>query len=295
MNFPIPPWLTRLAMEPPFRVFVKRLLWLLPLSVETREVWGLSSRPAYLSGLYAAAQVARGQDIPDIIAIEFGVAGGQGLLTLQAEAEAVEKETGVGIKVVAFDSGGGLPEPNGDHRDHPDYWREGDFPLDESPLRQRLTARTCLMLGDVKDTIPEFVQHIQDAPVGFVSFDLDLYSSTVHAFHVFTHPNRWMLQKVPLYFDDVEEYLVSHRFAGELLAIDEFNDTSTSVKIDRWRGIKTGRPFPEQTFLDRMYVAYDLEAISSAKLERDVRQLPLQSRRQIPVFRLFSGPFSSMP
>ena len=281
-------------MEPPFRVFVKRLLSLLPLSVGTREVWDLSPRPPYLSGLYAAAQVAKGQDHTDIIAIEFGVAGGQGLLALQAEAEAVEKETGVGIKVVGFDSGGGLPKPTGDHRDHPDYWREGDFPLDEPALRQRLTARTRLMLGDVKDTVPEFVQYIQDAPVGFVSFDLDLYSSTVLAFQLFTHANRWLLQKVPLYFDDVEEYLVSHRFAGELLAIDEFNDTSASIKIDRWRGIKTGRPFPEQPFLDHMYVAYDLDAISGAKLERDVRRLPLQSRRLNPAFRLSSGPFSSM-
>src|SRR5687767_4483396 len=144
MNFTIPPWLTRLAMEPPFRVFVKRLLRLLPLSPGTREVWSLSSRPAYLSGLYAAAQVARAQDTPDIIAIEFGVAGGQGLLALQTEAEAVEKETGIGIKVVGFDSGVGLPEPTGDHRDHPDYWREGDFPLDEPALRRQLSTRTRL-------------------------------------------------------------------------------------------------------------------------------------------------------
>jgi hypothetical protein len=279
-------------MEPPFRVFVKRLLRLLPLSPGTREVWSLSSRPAYLSGLYAAAQVARAQDTPDIIAIEFGVAGGQGLLALQTEAEAVEKETGIGIKVVGFDSGVGLPEPTGDHRDHPDYWREGDFPLDEPALRRQLSTRTRLILGDVKDTVPKFVEHMQDAPVGFVSFDLDLYSSTVHAFQLFTHSNRWMLRKVPLYFDDVEENLVSHRFAGELLAIDEFNDTSASIKIDRWRGIKTGRPFPEQPFLDRMYVAYDLDRISGAKLERDVRHLPLQSRRLNPAFRVFSGPFS---
>ena len=41
---------------------------------------------------------------------------------------------------------------------------------------------------------------------------------------------------LPMYFDDVKR-IFNHRFAGELLAIDEFNAMNENVKIDRWRGI----------------------------------------------------------
>lgn len=245
------------------------------MSLSARERWGLSRRPGYLTGLLYAAGVAKLDGVPEFIAIEFGVAGGQGLVTLQEEAEAVERETGVRIKVYGFDSGGGLPEMTGDHRDHPDYWKPGDFPLDEPSLRRKLTSRSNLVLGNVKDTVPEFVERIQDAPIGFISIDLDLYSSTTHALKVLSHPKKSMLKKATLYFDDVMEPMVSHRFAGELLAIDEFNDRQSKVKINLWRGLKIGRPFPDHPYLDCMYLAHDLEAISRVTLQRDVRHLPL--------------------
>lgn len=272
----IPNWLTRLSMESPFRFFTRLLLRSLPVSVSTRERWALSRRPAYLTGLWHAAGVARFEGISAITAIEFGVAGGEGLVALEQEAHAVEREVGVQIRVIGFDSGHGLPELTGDFRDHPDYWKQGDFPLDEASLRRRLSPQTRLVLGDVKETVPQFVEHLQNAPVGFVSFDLDLYSSTMQALQIFTHPHKSMLKKVPLYFDDVMEPMVSHRFAGELLAIDEFNERQTGVKIDLWRGIKEGRPFPEHRFLDCMYLAHDLEAISGQALDREIRRLPLQ-------------------
>jgi len=235
----------------------------------------LSKRPAYLTGLLAAASLAHHEGVSEIIAIEFGVAGGQGLIILQEEAEAIEHETGIRIKVFGFDSGGGLPEFTGDHRDHPDYWKQGDFPLDETSLRQKLSPRTRLILGEVKQTVPEFIERAQNAPIGFVSFDLDLYSSTVHALKIFNHPRKSMLKKVPLYFDDVMETLVSHQFAGELLAIKEFNERDIKVKIDLWRGLKVGRPFPECQYFDCMYLAHDLEAIGKVSLERDIRHLSL--------------------
>lgn len=275
-RIPIPGWLARICAEPPFRFFVRQFLKMLPVSVSTRERWCLSKRPAYLTGLLNAAGIAKLNGVPEIIAIEFGVAGGQGLIVLQEEAEAVERETGVQIKVFGFDGGAGLPELTADYRDHPDYWKPGDFPLDEVPLRQKLSPRTRLILGDVKDTVPEFIECIQDAPIGFVSFDLDLYSSTTHALKVFSHPRKSMLKKVPLYLDDVMESLVSHRFAGELLAVDEFNEQNTRVKIDIWRGLKLGHPFSDHPYMECMYLAHDLEAISGSSLNRGIRCLPLE-------------------
>src|SRR6516225_8548785 len=107
--------LRRLAAEPPFRLFVKHALARFPCAVATRARWDISPRPNYLVGTLFAAGQARGQGIPQISVIEFGVAGGNGLLALQAEAEAVEQANGVAIRVYGFDAGpGGLPSFCGD-------------------------------------------------------------------------------------------------------------------------------------------------------------------------------------
>lgn len=269
--------LTRLGMEPPFRILVRALLNRLNVSAKTRAVWELSKRPAYLLGVLTAAEQALKQRAPEISVIEFGVAGGDGLVALQSEAEAVERETGVRIKVYGFDAGSqGLPAFIGDYRDHPDAWLRGDYPMDEAALRSRLADRTTLILGKVGDTLPGFFRDFQPPPVGFVSFDLDLYSSTREALQIFSVPDKKMLRRVPLYFDDIE-FIFNHRFAGELLAVEEFNEESSQVKIDKWYGVKIGRPFPERPFLDKLYVAHDLEAISKVVLQRDAAVLPLST------------------
>ena len=253
-------------MEPPLRLLVKALLMLLPVSVRTRALWDVSKRPAYLLGVLAAAEQAKQQGVPAISVIEFGVAGGDGLVTLQDEAEAVERATGVSIAVYGFDAGG-LPALIGDYRDHPDVWQAGDYPMHEESVRRRLAARTTLILGNVKDTVPTFFADFSPAPIGFVSFDMDLYSSTREALRIFTRLDKAMLRHVPLYFDDIG-HIFDHRYAGELLAIHEFNETTRSVKIDRWYEVHVGRPFPEQHFLQRLYVAHDLDAVSQAGLDR---------------------------
>jgi hypothetical protein len=271
--------LRRLAMEPPFRIIVRALMKYMPVSLETRVRWELSKRPAYLLGVYQAAMQARSQKVSAISVVEFGVAGGEGLLSLQDDAEAVEQATGVAIKVFGFDAGAlGLPPGTGDYRDHPDAWRAGDYPMDEPALRSRLTRRTTLIVGDVRQTVPRFFPDYAPPSLGFVAIDLDLYSSTRDALQIFTSPDRKMLWHVPLYFDDVD-FVFNHRFAGELLAIDEFNADSDAVKIDRWYGVRDGRPFPERGYCDKMFVAHDLEAVSSASLSRSPGQLPLGGHR----------------
>jgi hypothetical protein len=67
-----------------------------------------------------------------------------------------------------------------------------------------------------------------------------------------------------MYFDDIDLQF-THKFAGELLAIDEFNASNPFLRIDRWRGIDKQRPFPEAAWLRRMYIAHDIEAISRAR------------------------------
>jgi hypothetical protein len=269
--------IARLGAEPPLRIFVRALLKRMPVSVRTRALWEVSRRPAYLLGIAAAARQAIKQRVPEISVIEFGVAGGDGLVALQEDAAAAEKEFGVGIRVYGFDIGNaGLPSFIGDYRDHPDAWRTGDFSMDEDALRSRLADRTHLILGNVRNTVPEFFASFEAPPIGFVSFDLDLYSSTRDALRILALPDTRMLWHVPLYFDDID-FLFNHRFAGELLAIDEFNRLNEEVKIDRWYGVRAGRPFPERPFLDKLYVAHDLAAISNVLLEREPVTLPLRS------------------
>jgi hypothetical protein len=70
-----------------------------------------------------------------------------------------------------------------------------------------------------------------------------------------------------MYFDDTD-FVFNHRFAGEFLAIEEFNRAQDGVKIDIWRGLWKNRPFPERPWLRNMYMAHDLEAISSVSLAR---------------------------
>jgi len=269
--------ITRLAMEPPFRLAAQALLKQLNVSVRTRALWDLSIRPQYLLGILTAADQARKQGVGEISVLEFGVSTGEGLVALQQEAEAVERETGIGIKVYGFDMGPqGLPSFIGDYRDQPDSWRPGDYPMNETALRARLTGRTTLILGNVEVTVPEFFKKFQPPPIGFISFDVDLYSSTRDALQLLTRPDKSMLWHVPLYFDDIE-FLTSYKFAGELLAIDEFNEHSRHVKIDLWYGVKPKRPFPERQFLEKMYVAHDLEAISKVVLTREIVTLPMRA------------------
>jgi hypothetical protein len=266
--------LFRAAKEPPFRLLAKQILRVWPTSIRLKSEWDAIGRPNYLAGVLAGADQAGREGISEISVIEFGVAGGQGLVALQEIASAVEKETKVGISVYGFDTGHGLPELTGDQRDHPDRWLAGDYKMDEQALRARLTKDTTLVLGEVKDTVAHFVSKVQHSPLGFIAIDVDLYSSTRDALQVLSLPGKRTLLHVPMYFDDVKR-IFNHRFAGELLAIDEFNATNENVKIDRWRGITDGRAFPESDWLNRMYVAHDLEAISRTSAVRDHLKLEL--------------------
>ena len=130
-------------------------------------------------------------------------------------------------------------------------------------------------MGNVSQTVPKFVRRGEYPPIGFVAIDLDLYSSTRDALKILSISERKMLLHVPIYLDDID-FFSSHKFAGELLAVREFNENSSSVKIDKWYGISANRPFPERPFLDRMFVAHDFVGISNVSLDRASVSLPLK-------------------
>lgn len=272
-------FLTRLLQEPPFRLFTKALIKRLPCSVRTKALWDVADRPNYLAGVLAGADQAIREGVKAISVYEFGVAGGNGLMALAEMAEVVEKETGVRIHVYGFDRGMGLPQPLEDFRDHPDQWIPGDYPMDISELRRRLKPNTTLIIGDIASTLPEHIRTKPD-PAAFVSVDVDLYSAATDVLLMFQMPGKRMLRRTFMYFDDID-LPFNHRFAGELLAIDEFNASVGTVKIDRWRGIEKHRPFPDSAWLRRMYIAHDLEAISRVRLQRDVAFIRVDDTRWV--------------
>ena len=201
-------------------------------------------RPQYAWGVVQGAALARVLGMARVSVIEFGVAGGHGLLALECAAAGAEALTGVRIDVFGFDTGSGLPRPV-DYRDQPNMWFEGQLPMDHRRLAAAL-SRASLRLGPVDQTVPRFLAG-RAAPVAFVSFDLDLYSSTRDALALFRADHRLLLPRVLCYFDDIFGYSYND-YCGERLAIREFNEKSATRKIAPVRGLRYF--LPRATFHD---------------------------------------------
>ncbi len=121
--------------------------------------------------------------------------------------------------------------------------------MDEHALRSRLKKST-LVLGDVTHTVPSFLEDesIPPIPIGFISFDLDYYTSTKMALRIFEHDLKRYLPRVMCYFDDTvghdDEYHCN--YVGELLAIEEFNEQHRSIKVAKINGLRYKRFIPDQ-------------------------------------------------
>ncbi len=215
---------------------------------------GVDTRPQYLWGTLLAVRVAAALGLPRIAALEFGVAGGNGLLALERAAAAATRCSGVEVDVIGFDAGTGMPPPV-DHRDLPWLIEPGWFEMDESALRARLRSAQ-LVLGPVGETVPEFTGAAH-APVGFVAFDLDYYSATVEAFGVLAAPTGGLLPRVACYFDDLFGYGWSD-FNGERAAITDFNAGHQERKIGKIHGLRYGLPREhfDLPWHEQMYLAH---------------------------------------
>lgn len=190
-------------------------------------------RPNYAWGVAHAAALAQALGIRHISVIELGVAGGNGLIALEAVARETCELSGVDISVYGFDTGIGLPKPT-DYRDMPNHFCEGSFPMDSEKLRRRL-VKAKLILGLVENTIPQFIAS-NPPPIGFIAFDLDLYSSTKQAIRLLEGNEKSLLPRVYCYFDDILGHSYSE-FTGELLAISEFNSSHPLRKISKINGM----------------------------------------------------------
>lgn len=213
-------------------------------------------RSHYAYCLWHAAREAKRLKIKRISAIEFGVAQGNGLIILEKIAEQITKLTSVKIDIYGFDLGEGLPQPK-DYRDLSFIWQKGFFKMNKKMLKEKL-KRTTLILGDVEKTVPPLIKK-SIAPIGFIAFDLDYYSSTVSALKIFEASNNMLLPRIFCYFDDIiggEEELYSE-YTGELLAIKEFNDNHKYKKLDVIHGLVHKRAIKNDPWYDQIYILHN--------------------------------------
>jgi hypothetical protein len=213
-------------------------------------------RRGYAWGVVQAAAFGKVLGFARISAIELGVGGGAGLISLERIAARAAELSGVGIDVYGFDTGTGLPKPV-DYRDSPSMWFEGQCPMNPEHVARQLRTAS-LRLGHVRDTIPRFLAG-PIAPVGFISFDLDLYSSTVDAMALLRAEDRALLPRIPCYFDNILGHGYSD-FTGERLAISEFN-ASPMRKISLIHGLRHFVPkaYRDDRCWDCMFFAHIFE------------------------------------
>lgn len=237
-----------------------------------QERAGELQRAHYAYGLLRAADIARYFGRKETTVCEFGVATGGGLLNMISLAEQLSVESGVRFRIVGFDTGHGLPEPQG-YKDHPEIWSAGDYPMQsDEELARRIRGRAELVLGDVKDTVESFLATLDAAaPLGFIAVDVDVYTSTTHALRCLSGRPELYNPAISMYFDDVAHFF-ANRWCGELAALREFNDGHEFRKIDHDRTQRHGQPRPTgagddpvfrtanpQKWFQRMYVCHVLD------------------------------------
>lgn len=199
-------------------------------------------------------------NVGKITAVEFGVGAGRGLLDLCKAAKFFREELDIEIDIYGLDNATGLPDPV-DYRDHPEIWQKGNYWLrDPAELRSQLPDYARLVVGDVSDTTEMFRGILSDKNVlGFVSIDVDFYSSTVPCLDILKLDAACYMAAVPMHFDDfMPGNLTSNSWCGEKLAISEFNEANAFRKIEEKRSFNyhgQGSTFHACHILDSPYRA----------------------------------------
>jgi hypothetical protein len=217
-------------------------------------------RQQHAFGIVFATEKAIRDGYKKLTIIEFGVANGAGLVNICKICKKLSKIYGVEYQIYGFDTGAGMPEPI-DFRDHPELYKSGDFTMDSNRLNKILPANCKLVIGDVGTTVKTFAssENLRESPIGFVSIDLDYYSSTREAIQVLLSDPEKYLDLFPIYFDDVDEYY-HNPYCGELLAIKEFNDANLYRKIVHHDYLIFKRLFKNAYWINQMFFMHVLDS-----------------------------------
>ncbi|PWH81813.1 hypothetical protein DIS18_14145 [Algibacter marinivivus] len=237
-------------------------------SFRKKVAYDLVLRPQHAYSILEAADQAKERGLKTISVLEFGVANGAGLMNIIKIAKKVTKVTGINIEIFGFDTGKGMPAPL-DFRDHPEYYTTGDFPMNRDLLEQNTKNNATLIYGTVKDTINDFKKTISpEAPIGFISVDVDYYSSTKEVFELLDSKPEHFLPLTYIYFDDIT--LPHHNDkCGELLAIKEFNNTHQYRNISYHPFFANRRIFKNADWVKQIYYFHVLDHKYRFELERN--------------------------
>ncbi len=228
-------------------------------SFRRKVEYDLILRHSNAFALLKAADQAKERGLPGITVLEFGVAAGAGLMNLCVLAQKVTSLTGIDIQVFGFDTGKGMPAPR-DYRDHPDIYGKGDFAANLEALRAILPPNGHLILGELAETAPRFVKEklSAQAPIGYVFLDVDYYSSTVEALKIFDGPPDCYLPMLSIHVDDID-FEAHNPYAGELLAINEFNEQHRFRKICRQEFLESSRLFRKAEWIRHMFTLHVMD------------------------------------
>ena len=201
-----------------------------------------------------AAIQAKGLGIMKISAIEFGVCSGASLTYIEKYSKEIEKLTGVSFNTYGFDMMSGLPKTSIDYKNQLYFWPQGAFKTDLEKLRNNIKTST-LVIGDIKDTVKTFFDDYEPPIIGFISFDLHYYTSTLSAFEIFNFSQSNYLPRVECYMDDVSSFneLSASKGTGVLRAIEEFNERENNKKIYKKELVSQFRRFKEY-WNEKIYV-----------------------------------------
>lgn len=231
-------------------------------SIVRKIDYDLVPRQPYAFGLQQAFELAAEEkaklDLKQLVLIEFGVASGAGLLNMAKIGARLAAHYGVPCRVIGFDTGDGMPLPI-DYRDHPEKYLDGDFtPHDTEALQRALPDNAEIIYGPIAETVGTLDARLEEGDViGFLSIDVDYWSSTVDCLKLLDNKRLTFLPRTPVYLDDVNN-TDHHEFAGELLAVAEFNAAHPLAKIVPMRQLRNWRLFKNALWLDQMYWYLDL-------------------------------------
>jgi len=192
-------------------------------------------RKTYVIGAVLGCLQLRKIGLKKATIIEFGVARGEGLIALINISKIISKNFKIEVEVIGFDNRTGLPELKASYKDHPEIWSLGEFEMGNSYTFLNQVVKNNnqkLIIGDIEETLKKYKLD-NDSTLAFVSVDVDLYSSTKPILEwINTLSDEQLLPATPIYFDDVLNVFTYSEYAGEGLAINEFNEKNKLKKIE---------------------------------------------------------------
>ena len=237
-------------------------------SLKKKIAYDLVLRPQHAYGVMHAAEQAKKQGLGRITVIEFGVANGAGLMNLINISQKVTSVTGVEIEIFGFDTGRGMPEPL-DYRDHPEYYNTGDFPMNSLALEKEIKNKAKIIYGDIENSLKAFISTLScESPIGFVTIDVDYYSSCKNVLELFKSEATYFLPLTYVYLDDI--FMPHHNSrCGELLAVSEFNAEASLRVLKYHQFFMHYRIFKNANWVKQIYFLHLLNHPYRSELKRN--------------------------